>query len=707
MRAIKNLRIGLKLGLGFAAVSGVFILLVVIQMRSVDRLGELQDESMRRSSDAVRIMETAARLQSLYTIAADAIINRNFKETEKDLRDYKQEMQKDLVRLAEIVDTPEERADLQKFEKTYDGYFRRIETDLVPFLKNVRDQADQTAELEEKIEEIRLNREEAIGLLEKILASLRAESVEAEEAFEAVRARAETDANVYSAVAVAVAVLLAVWITLGIVRPLSRVRRFAGELAAGNLDGELDIRQNDEVGQVARAMGQVAGSLRALMAEFEDVARDVSLGRLTRRADAARFTGAYATLLEGANGLAGVLTGYLDNMPMPAMTVDGDLRILFMNKAGAALGNISPQQLSGTRCQDHFRTGDCGTPQCAGKRAIQSRAAAVSETEAHPAAADMDIRYDAVPILDTAGRVVGAFEVVSDQTEIRSAQRTMRRLAQNADEIAKRLSVAADDLTRQVEESGQGARVQRDRAEETATSMEEMNATVLEVAKNAAEASRLTEETRSKARRGAEVVEAAVAAIGQVETRAKALRDNMAGLGRQAESIGNILGVISDIADQTNLLALNAAIEAARAGDAGRGFAVVADEVRKLAEKTMQATDEVGQAITAIQNAAQVSVEESRLAAEAVEKSAALAKESGEALAGIVHMAENAADQVQGIATASEQQSSASEEVTRATEEINRISTQTAQAMDASMTAITELSGLAGRLEQLIAEMNA
>jgi len=646
-------------------------------------------------------------LQSLYTIAADAIINRNFKETEKDLRDYKQEMQKDLVRLAEIVDTPEERADLQKFEKTYDGYFRRIETDLVPFLKNVRDQADQTAELEEKIEEIRLNREEAIGLLEKILASLRAESVEAEEAFEAVRARAETDANVYSAVAVAVAVLLAVWITLGIVRPLSRVRRFAGELAAGNLDGELDIRQNDEVGQVARALGQVAGSLRALMAEFEDVARDVSLGRLTRRADAARFTGAYATLLEGANGLAGVLTGYLDNMPMPAMTVDGDLRILFMNKAGAALGNISPQQLSGTRCQDHFRTGDCGTPQCAGKRAIQSRAAAVSETEAHPAAADMDIRYDAVPILDTAGRVVGAFEVVSDQTEIRSAQRTMRRLAQNADEIAKRLSVAADDLTRQVEESGQGARVQRDRAEETATSMEEMNATVLEVAKNAAEASRLTEETRSKARRGAEVVEAAVAAIGQVETRAKALRDNMAGLGRQAESIGNILGVISDIADQTNLLALNAAIEAARAGDAGRGFAVVADEVRKLAEKTMQATDEVGQAITAIQNAAQVSVEESRLAAEAVEKSAALAKESGEALAGIVHMAENAADQVQGIATASEQQSSASEEVTRATEEINRISTQTAQAMDASMTAITELSGLAGRLEQLIAEMNA
>ena len=117
--------------------------------------------------------------------------------------------------------------------------------------------------------------------------------------------------------------------------------------------------------------------------------------------------------------------------------------------------------------------------------------------------------------------------------------------------------------------------------------MEQMNATVLEVARNASQASTTVKEARDKASDGARVVADVVVGIEGVQALAETLKTDMTSLGQQAEGIGRIIGVIGDIADQTNLLALNAAIEAARAGDAGRGFAVVADAVRKLAEKTM------------------------------------------------------------------------------------------------------------------------
>ncbi|GHV54337.1 hypothetical protein FACS1894206_06890 [Deltaproteobacteria bacterium] len=145
-----------------------------------------------------------------------------------------------------------------------------------------------------------------------------------------------------------------------------------------------------------------------------------------------------------------------------------------------------------------------------------------------------------------------------------------------------------------------GAEMQRARVESTASAMTEMNSTVMEVARNAGQASEQSEKTKDKANDGAELVNQVVKAINLVNKISGVLQTNMQELGAQAESIGGVMNVISDIADQTNLLALNAAIEAARAGEAGRGFAVVADEVRKLAEKTMSATQEVGGSITAI-----------------------------------------------------------------------------------------------------------
>lgn len=165
--------------------------------------------------------------------------------------------------------------------------------------------------------------------------------------------------------------------------------------------------------------------------------------------------------------------------------------------------------------------------------------------------------------------------------------------------------------------------------------------------------------------------------------------------------------VIEDIADQTNLLALNAAIEAARAGDAGRGFAVVADEVRKLAEKTMTATREVGQAIRNIQDGARSNMSATGNAVDAIIASNDMTMRSGDALQSIVLMIETSADQVRGIATASEEQSAASEQISRATEEITRIAQDTAQVMRQSDEAVEKLVTLATDLGGVIEVMRS
>ncbi len=279
--------------------------------------------------------------------------------------------------------------------------------------------------------------------------------------------------------------------------------------------------------------------------------------------------------------------------------------------------------------------------------------------------------------------------------------------AAQIEDVVGTVTSASEQLARQIDQSRIGADEQRQLAGETATAMEEMNATVLEVARNASEAADGTHSAREKAQDGASVVRQVIEAIGAVQERATALKTNMGDLGQQADGIGTIINVISDIADQTNLLALNAAIEAARAGEAGRGFAVVADEVRKLAEKTMTATREVGEAIRSIQSGARSSIEGVEDASKAVDQATELAGRSGDVLEEIVSIVESSADQVRSIATASEQQSAASEEINRAVENINRISGDTAEAMEEATRAVSELAGEAERLSRLVDDLKA
>ena len=279
--------------------------------------------------------------------------------------------------------------------------------------------------------------------------------------------------------------------------------------------------------------------------------------------------------------------------------------------------------------------------------------------------------------------------------------------ARDLEEVVSVVTAASEELANQIDHSSNSTRDQYEQITNTATSMEEMNATVLEVAKSASYSAETANMTKDKAQAGSQVVANVLSSMEEVQTLAEQLRSDVTTLGQNAEEIGKVMEVISDIADQTNLLALNAAIEAARAGDAGRGFAVVADEVRKLAEKTMNATQEVGKAIGEIQHDTRTNIKHVERAVDKINETSQLSNESGEALEAIVSFVEESTEQAHSIATAAEEQSAASEEINRSLTMIAEVSSETSHAMGEAAKAVEDLARQTQVLQNLINQMKS
>jgi len=269
----------------------------------------------------------------------------------------------------------------------------------------------------------------------------------------------------------------------------------------------------------------------------------------------------------------------------------------------------------------------------------------------------------------------------ASETRIKRLMERMTGAAGKTRTVSEHVSHSIAELTGQVHTVTGGVDTQRQRMDETAEAVADMRVTVANVTDNARRAAEQADLSRGNADEGAQGMRETVAAINGIRERIQRLNEAMGRLGVEAENIGQVMSLISDIADQTNLLALNAAIEAARAGDAGRGFAVVADEVRKLAEKTMAATRDVGETVARIQSHTRENIAAVEQAARDATASAASAESAGQAMARIVTQVDETAGMVQSIAAANGQQAAASEVVGRSVDEVNRIAGQTAEAM--------------------------
>ncbi|WP_159948402.1 HAMP domain-containing methyl-accepting chemotaxis protein [Rhizobium sp. 18065] len=231
------------------------------------------------------------------------------------------------------------------------------------------------------------------------------------------------------------------------------------------------------------------------------------------------------------------------------------------------------------------------------------------------------------------------------------------------------ISHASDNLAKRTEQQAASL-------EQTAAALEEITANVTATSKRTGEARDLVRDTRSRAEHSGVVVSNAVSAMERIE--------------HSSRQIGQIIGVIDEIAFQTNLLALNAGVEAARAGEAGKGFAVVAQEVRELAQRSAKAAKEIKSLI----GNSEVAVSEG----------VKLVNDTGEGLTAIAGLVQSINQHMDAIATAAQEQSVGLGEVNTAVNHMDQATQQNAAMVEEMNAAGAGLAQESGKLSELLGQ---
>lgn len=266
----------------------------------------------------------------------------------------------------------------------------------------------------------------------------------------------------------------------------------------------------------------------------------------------------------------------------------------------------------------------------------------------------------------------------------------------------EQLASSAQSLSAVTEQTNLEVSSQKEETEQVATAMNQMTATVHDVARNAEEAAQAAQTADDKVEGGQQVVRQSMARIEQLADSATSASSSIESLSAEIQNIGTVLGVIKSVAEQTNLLALNAAIEAARAGEQGRGFAVVADEVRALARRTQQSTEEIERLVSALRAAAHSSVQQIQSSGELVKLAVSDALQTESALGSIAAAVSLIQQMNQQIAAAAEEQSSVAEEINRSVTSIRASADQSSIAMHGNAASSVELAQLGSELRGMV-----
>ncbi len=308
--------------------------------------------------------------------------------------------------------------------------------------------------------------------------------------------------------------------------------------------------------------------------------------------------------------------------------------------------------------------------------------------------ADGDLTVKAQVTEDITGAIADSMNYTIDElrtlvTGVNSAAISVTQKTEQAQSISAELLGAAERQSREIEE--------------TTSRVLEVSRSISAVSTTASEGAQVAQRSLAAADKGRVAVQDSISGMNDIREQIQETSKRIKRLGESSQEIGEIVELISDITEQTNVLALNAAIQAASAGEAGRGFSVVAEEVQRLAERSGEATKQIGAIVKTIQADTQDAVAAMEKSTQGVVEGAKLSDAAGQALSEIDTVTKNLAQLIQQISQATNTQAEATNQVARNMQEILEITRQTTRGTQQTAGSIRDLSAVAQELKSSVA----